>query len=143
VGRRPVRRPARGAAGHFPLHHFYQGMVRPQQVPSVKAHVASYDWWAIYHVRALAGPALLADAVVRRWQDHLPLHRLERIYGREGLPLARSTICGWHDALAELAKPLLEAMWADALTAPYLCTDATGVLVQAREWCRSRGRDCA
>jgi len=86
--------------------------------------------------RALAGPGLLADTVVRRWQDHLPLHRLERIYGREGLDLARSTICGWHEALGDLVKPLIEAMWTDARSAPYLCTDATGVLVQAREKCR-------
>lgn len=86
--------------------------------------------------RAIAGPGLLADTVVRRWQDHLPLHRLERIYGREGLELARSTVCGWHEALGKLVKPLVEAMWADAFTAPYLCTDATGVLVQARERCR-------
>jgi transposase len=86
--------------------------------------------------RALAGPGLLADTIVRRWQDHLPLHRLERIYGREGLDLARSTMCGWHEALGGLVKPLVEAMWADARGAPYLCTDATGVLVQARERCR-------
>jgi transposase len=86
--------------------------------------------------RGLAGPGLLADTIVRRWQDHLPLHRLERIYGREGLDLARSTICGWHEALGELVKPLIEAMWSDARGAPYLCTDATGVLVQAREKCR-------
>jgi transposase len=86
--------------------------------------------------RALAGPGLLADTIVRRWQDHLPLHRLERIYGREGLDLARSTMCGWHEALAGLVRPLVDAMWADALEAPYLCTDATGVLVQARERCR-------
>lgn len=86
--------------------------------------------------RALAGPGLLADTIVRRWQDHLPLHRLERIYGREGLDLARSTICGWHEALAALVKPLVDAMWADARNAPYLCTDATGVLVQAPERCR-------
>jgi transposase len=86
--------------------------------------------------RALAGPGLLADTIVRRWQDHLPLHRLERIYGRDGLDLARSTICGWHAALAELAKPLVDAMWKDAFTAPYLCTDAISVLVQARERCR-------
>ena len=86
--------------------------------------------------RALAGPGLLADTIVRRWQDHLPLHRLERIYGREGLDLARSTMCGWHEALASLVKPLVDAMWADARGAPYLCTDATGVLVQARERCR-------
>jgi transposase len=86
--------------------------------------------------RGLGGPGLLADTIVRRWQDHLPLHRLERIYGREGLPLARSTICGWHLDLADLVQPLIEAMWQDALTAPYLCTDATGVLVQAPERCR-------
>jgi transposase len=82
---------------------------------------------------ALAGPGLLADTIVRRWQDHLPLHRLERIYGREGLELARSTICGWHEALGALVTPLIDAMWADARGAPYLRTDATGVLVQARE----------
>lgn len=86
--------------------------------------------------RGLAGPGLLADTIVRRWADHLPLHRLERIYGREGWELARSTVCGWHGELAALAKPLIDAMWADALTAPYLCTDATGVLVQAPEKCR-------
>jgi len=86
--------------------------------------------------RGLAGPGLLADTIVRRWQDHLPLHRLERIYGREGLELARSTVCTWHGELAELVAPLIQAMWKDARGAPYLCTDATGVLVQANEKCR-------
>jgi transposase len=87
--------------------------------------------------RGLAGPALLADTVVRRWADHLPLHRLERIYGRDGLELPRSTVCDWHAALARLAKPLIAAMWKDAFAAPYLCVDATGVLVQAAEKCRN------
>ena len=76
--------------------------------------------------RGLAGPGLLADTIVRRWQDHLPLHRLESIYAREGLELARSTMCGWHEELAALARPLTDAMWTDAFEAPYLCTDATG-----------------
>jgi transposase len=64
------------------------------------------------------------------------VHRLKRIYGREGLELARSTVCGWHAELASLAQPLIEAMWTDALLAPYLCTDATGVLVEVSERCR-------
>ena len=33
--------------------------------------------------------------------------------------------------------PLLEAMWQDAFAAPYLCIDATGVLVQQKEKCRN------
>lgn len=87
--------------------------------------------------RAIAGPSLLADTIVKRWEEHLPLYRLERMYGREGLPLARSTICGWHAAVAELTAPLVAAMFDDArMTAPYLCADATGVLVQAPDKCR-------
>jgi transposase len=87
--------------------------------------------------RGVAGPGLLADTIVRRWQDHLPLHRLEQVYAREGLELSRSTMCGWHGELAKLIRPLLEAMWQDAMGSPYLCTDATGVLVQAKEKCRT------
>ncbi len=87
-------------------------------------------------LRGRAGPGMLADTIVRRWQDHQPLHRLEGIYARDGLPLARSTICGWHAELATLARPIVEAMHAEALQQPYLCTDATGVLVQAPEQCR-------
>jgi transposase len=87
--------------------------------------------------RGLAGPGLLAETIVRRWQDHLPLHRLEGIYARDGLDLARSTICGWHQSLGWLARPLLAAMHEDALRAPYLCVDATGVLVQAPKQCKA------
>lgn len=86
--------------------------------------------------RGLAGTGMLADTIVKRWQDHTPLNRMEDIYGRDGVELARSTICGWHGALADLAKPLVAAMREDAFKQPYLCVDATGVLVQAKEKCR-------
>jgi transposase len=58
--------------------------------------------------RGLAGPGLLADTVIRRWYEHMPLHRLERSYGREGLPLARSTICGWHGELPFLSEDFFD-----------------------------------
>ena len=87
--------------------------------------------------RGLAGPGMLADTIVRRWQDHMPLHRLEDLYARDGLELARSTMCGWHGALAEVVQPLVSAMRVDAFKQPYLCVDATGVLVQQKERCRT------
>jgi transposase len=46
-------------------------------------------------------------------------------------------LCTWHGELAELARPLVEAMHRDALAQPYLCTDATGVLVQYPQRCRN------
>lgn len=90
--------------------------------------------WAVF--RSLAGPGMLAMSIVHRLQDHQPLHRLESIYARDGLDISRSTLCGWHEQLADLAEPLVEAMLVDAFAQPYLCTDATGVLVQAAEQCQ-------
>ncbi len=87
--------------------------------------------------RGLAGPGMLADTIVKRWQDHMPLNRLEDMYARDGVELAKSTMCGWHAALAEVVRPLVSAMRDDAFTQPYLCTDATGVLVQQKERCRT------
>ena len=87
--------------------------------------------------RGLAGPGMLADSIVKRWQDHLPLNRLEGIYARDGVELARSTVCGWHEQLVPLAEPLVGAMRRDAFEQPFLCTDATGVLVQAKDKCRT------
>lgn len=87
--------------------------------------------------RSVAGPGMLADTLVRRWQDHLPLNRLEDIYQRDGVTIGRSLICGWHDQLAPLVQPLVAAMRADAFKSPYICTDATGVLVQAKGKCRA------
>ncbi|SFF46912.1 Transposase [Nannocystis exedens] len=86
--------------------------------------------------RGLAGPGLLAHTIVQRWQDHMPGNRQEGIYAREGLVLSRQTICSWHQQLADLVEPLVEAMLADAFRSPYLCVDATGVLVQASEQCQ-------
>lgn len=86
--------------------------------------------------RGLAGPGMLADTIVKRWQDHLPLNRLEGIYARDGVELARSTIGGWHEQLTPMAARLVAAMREDAFRSPYLCVDATGVLVQAKERCR-------
>jgi transposase len=87
--------------------------------------------------RAKVGPGFLAETLIRRFDDHLPLNRLEKIYEREGLDIPRSTICGWHIELAGLAEPVVSAMRKDALRQPYLCTDATGVLVQAKQKCRT------
>ncbi len=85
--------------------------------------------------RTRVGPSLLANVIVRRFADHLPYNRLENVYEREGMRLGRSTLYGWLDQLRPLFAPLLEAMLADAKKAPYVCVDATGVLVQAPEKC--------
>jgi transposase len=106
-----------------------------RQAPTTEVLVAETPELPI--PRGSAGPGMLADTIVKRWQEHSPLHRMENTYRREGLELNRSTVCGWHIELAELVEPLIQAMHTDALEQPYVCVDATGVLVQDRERCRN------
>jgi transposase len=115
----------------------YKKFVRKDRARNAPTDVLRAEAVELPIERGIAGPGMLADTIVRRWQDHQPLNRLEAIYAREGLPLAKSTICTWHEQLAELARPLVKSMFLDALGAPYLCVDATGVLVQAPERCRN------
>jgi len=126
----------RRSASTVVVQFLYKKFVRKDRDPTETTVVFSPDTVEMPIPRGLAGPGMLADTIVRRWQDHQPLNRLEDIYGREGLDLARSTICTWHEQLGELVQPLVESMFADALGEPYLCVDATGVLVLAKEQCR-------
>lgn len=115
--------------------------VRPKYVPKnrvkdAETQVSIAPTTELPIVRGLAGPTLLAETIVNRWGFHLPAHRQEEFYRREGFPLARSTVCEWHINLSKLCDPLLAAMWKDALEQRLLMVDATGVLVQNREACR-------
>jgi transposase len=87
--------------------------------------------------RGLAGPAMLAHVLVSKFADHLPFHRQEDILARHGIELDRGTMCRWADRCHELARRVVDAMAIEAReTANVIATDATGVLVQAKEQCR-------
>jgi transposase len=83
--------------------------------------------------KGLPGPGLLAHLIVSKCVDHLPLHRLERIYERQGVFLPRSTLCDWMAASAQLLGPLYQALVDVVLASRVLHTDDTPVDMQDRE----------
>ena len=83
--------------------------------------------------KARPGAGLLAYVLVSKYQDHLPLHRLERIFGRHGMELSRKTLCDWVQATAELLRPIVEAMKKKLLDASLLQADETSVRVKNQE----------
>jgi transposase len=80
-------------------------------------------------VRGLAGPGLIAQIVVAKFGDHLPLYRQEDFFTRHGLHVPRSTQCDWVKAAAELLRPLYERQKELVLQSPVLWTDDTPVTV--------------
>lgn len=79
--------------------------------------------------KSLAAEGLLAHVIVSKYQDHLPLYRLERIFAREGIDLPRSTLCGWVADVATALAPLGEQLRREVRAADYLQTDDTSVTV--------------
>lgn len=79
--------------------------------------------------KSLAGEGLLAHVVVSKYADHLPLHRLEGSFAREGIDLARSTLCGWVADVATALAPIGEHLRHEVTATSYLQTDDTGITV--------------
>jgi len=79
--------------------------------------------------KGLPGPGLLAHVVVSKYGDHLPLHRQEEIFQRQGVELSRQTMCDWMRACADLASPLYELMKQQVLGSKAMQTDDTPVPV--------------
>jgi transposase len=80
--------------------------------------------------KALPGPGLLAQIVVDKYLDHIPLHRTEQRFERLGAPLPRSTMCDWMAACAELLTPLWHLLKQGVLQSKVLHTDDTTVPVR-------------
>jgi len=77
--------------------------------------------------KGLPGPGLLAHVAVSKYGDHLPLHRQEGIFRRQGVELSRKTMCGWMAQAAELVIPLFELMKRQVLDSRAMQTDDTPV----------------
>lgn len=81
--------------------------------------------------KALPGPGLVAYVAVSKLGDHLPLYRLENIFARQKVDVARSTMCAWLAAAGELVRPLVELMAKRVRTSKVVHTDDTRVPIQA------------
>lgn len=70
---------------------------------------------------------LLAQVLVAKYADHLPLYRQEGIFARAGLALPRSTLAQWVGQCGVQLQPLVQALRAELLRHGVLHADETPV----------------
>lgn len=68
---------------------------------------------------------LLAQVLVAKFLDHLPLYRQERIFEPAGLAIARSTLAQWIGECGAQLQPLVDALTAELLKHSVLHADET------------------
>ena len=70
---------------------------------------------------------LLAQVLVAKYADHLPLYRQETIFARAGMALPRSTLAQWVGACGVQLQPLVDALKGEILSHAVLHADETPV----------------
>ena len=70
---------------------------------------------------------LLAQVLVAKYSDHLPLYRQERIFGRAGVALPRSTLAQWVGICGVQLQPLVDALKTEILSHAVVHADETPV----------------
>jgi transposase len=77
--------------------------------------------------KGIPTPGLLAQVLVGKYADHLPLYRQEAIFGRAGVEIARSTLAQWVGSCGVELQPLVDALKRDILGRRVVHADETPV----------------
>lgn len=77
--------------------------------------------------KGIPSAGLLAQVLVAKFADHLPLYRQEAIFGRAGLAIPRSTLGAWVGSCGVQLQPLVDALKADILSHSVVHADETPV----------------
>lgn len=108
---------------------FVNRYVRPKYVRSATETVMIAPMPERPLPKAIAGPALLAQIVLDKYVDHLPLYRQMERFKREGINIPYSTITDWVSATCKLIRPLYDALSKIILQSDYLHADESPVKV--------------
>jgi transposase len=101
----------------------------PQQPQSVKSEIIIAQMPGRPIDKAIAGPGLLAQIIIDKYADHLPLYRQLQRFERNGVKLSDSTLSGWITSVCQLITPLYTALKLEILKSGYIHVDETTIKV--------------
>ncbi len=120
-----------------PAKLFIKRYIRPKYIKSqdeeslnFKGVIADLPVFPIE--KGIAGSGLLAQIMIDKFVDHLPVYRQIERFKREGVKIAASTINGWQESVCNLLEPLYDALKQQTLSAGYIQADESPIQVLDR-----------
>ena len=110
-----------------PIEFFVRRDVHPQYACRACETVVAEPVAPSILDRGIAAPGLLAQVVIQKYTDHLPLYRQEAIFARSGITLSRTTLAEWIGVVGLRLDPLVAALKAKLKQSPILHADETPV----------------
>lgn len=79
--------------------------------------------------KCVAGPEILAQILVDKFCDHLPVARQAGRFERDGLTIPYNTLLDWGAKSVDLVARVYDALKKEILSSPYIHVDETGLKV--------------
>jgi transposase len=112
-----------------PAELYVKRVIRPKYKDSLTGAIVQALAPERSFERSHVDPSLIAQIVVEKFTDHLPLDRQTKRFARLGVTISDSTIGNWVAASAAFLKPLYEAHKKQVLGSGYLHADETLIRV--------------
>jgi transposase len=101
-------------------------IIRPRYVKAERFALAPLPPQPIE--QGMAGPGLLAQIMVNKYEYHQPLYRQEKMFAQQfGVELSRKTMGSWVEQVAQLLAPVYRAIREDLQSGSYLQADETPI----------------
>jgi len=117
----------------IPAKVYIKRYIRPKYIQNAtdgltsKGIIAELPSFAID--KGIAGESLLAQVMVDKFVDHLPIYRQVERFKRNGVNIPYATISGWQSKIAQLLIPLYQVHKHHILSQGYLQVDETPIAV--------------
>ncbi len=108
---------------------YVRQIVRPKYALPNQAGIINAEIPSLPLPKSNAGASLLAHLLIAKFVDHLPFHRIIKMFKRENIKLAESTVNNWYKNTCNLLEPLYNAMKTRLLVSYYLQADETPIPV--------------
>ena len=115
---------------HKPGSYFLKQIVRPKYALPAKSSeggIVTAELPDSLLDRCLADESLLANILVKKYADHLPLYRQAEIMAREGINISRQMLSKWVLRAGAALKPLYDEMFFHLLATKNIFYDETPI----------------
>lgn len=122
---------------HEPGKLYIREIVREKYAPIVPndektdIRIAPMPLLPIY--KGIAGPTLLAEVLLQKYEYHQPMYRQVQQYQHLGMKLTESTINGWFKPVVEMLSPLYDLLVKEVFKTDYIQCDETTTPVVDKE----------
>lgn len=114
---------------HEPGSYYIKEIVRPKYADPKRSEtgIIAADLPSSLLPRCLADNSFLADLLVKKYADHLPLYRISEILGRENIQISRQLLSQWVLKCGLALKPIYEEMKRKILNSGNVFIDETPI----------------